>query len=91
MENHTNRLAAASAAGGIRLSVTVGPWPAEVIAVPLGDRPVNSLSYFIEIDDTVVVAVAASGSTGVPGTDVNPLINSDVLVPVLEELRPYPE
>ncbi len=36
--------------------------------------------------------LAKSGSTGGPGTDVDPLIQSDLLIEVVaENLRPYPE
>jgi len=77
------------------ISVTdsnVGSWPAKQWLLPLGRRPTNLVVYEIHIGETVLLATAASGSTGIPGTDLNPLIDPELWRKVLEEhLQPYPE
>jgi hypothetical protein len=72
--------------------VTVGAWNAELFSLPGPGRPVNDVLLFVDVGDTIVVLDAASGSTGIPKTDVNPLIGEELLLRlVTEELRPYPE
>ena len=73
--------------------VRVGMWRGEAYVLPGGARPVNALWLFVEVDEeTVVVIQGEAGSTGVPGTDVSPTIQEDLLIEVVEEhLRPYPE
>jgi hypothetical protein len=70
----------------------IGPWPAERWMASSGSRPVNTLRFVLHMDGMVVIATAKATSTGVPGTDLNPLINADLWREVLEEhLQPYPE
>jgi hypothetical protein len=72
--------------------VGVGAWEGELFLLPGAPRPVNHLLLFVDLGDTVAVVQAASGETGVPGTDPNPLIDRDLLIQVVaEHLRPYPE
>ena len=72
--------------------VRVGPSGGELFFLPAGDRPVNALWVFLDLDDVLVVAQAGAGSSGIAGTDVNPLIEADLLISVLaQHLRPYPE
>jgi hypothetical protein len=57
-----------------------------------GTRPVNSARLIIDMGDTMVLAAAGSGGPTVPGgPDLNPLIDPDELLRVMENLRPYPE
>jgi hypothetical protein len=73
-------------------SVMIGLWDAELFSVPGPGRPTNRVRLFIETGEAVVVVSATSGSTGVPETDVNPLIGEELLSRlVTDELRPYPE
>ena len=72
--------------------VAVGPWPATVFTLPGGNRPVNALWMFVDVGETIVLIQSQAGTTGIPGTDFNPLIQEDLLIEVVEEhLRPYPE
>jgi len=80
--------------GVTRRTVTVGSREAELIFVPLGTRPVNTLWLVLDLGDAVVLAQALAGGAMYPGgPDYNPFINNpDLLVQVIEEnLRPYPE
>jgi hypothetical protein len=61
---------------------------AELVSVPLGTRPVNTLSLVLDLGDVVVVGVAGAGA---PDEPPNPLINPDNLTALMEELRPYPQ
>jgi hypothetical protein len=73
-------------------AVLVGPWTGELFSFGSGSRPVNQVELFVDVGSTTVVVVTLAGSTGVPGTDVNPLIDSARLVEVVAQgLRPYPE
>ena len=72
---------------GISGSTPVRPLPPRTPS-----RPVNQALLVVDIGDTAVYAQASSGSTGVPGDDVNPLIDSDLLIEVVaEHLRLYTE
>jgi len=79
--------------GVTRRSVTVGGREAELIFVPLGTRPVNTLWLVLELGEVVVLATAGAGGAVYPGgPDYNPFINNpDLLVALMEDLRPYPE
>jgi hypothetical protein len=75
-----------------RRTVTVKGRQAELISVPSFNRPVNAITLILELDPVVVVAVAASGGQGPDGTDYNLFVkNPDLLVQVMEDLRPYPQ
>ncbi len=80
--------------GVTRSVISVAGRHAELISVPLGTRPVNTLWLLLHLDDVVVVGEAPAGGPMYPGgPDYNPFINNpDLLIQVLEEnLRPYPE
>ena len=76
--------------GGSSERVTVGSWEGGLYTLPAGNRPVNQLMLFLDVDGTAVLAVANAGDSGVPGEDPNPLIDSAVLIDTLTQLRPYP-
>ena len=79
--------------GVTRETVTVAGREAELISVPLGTRPVNTLWLLLDLGDVVVLATAGAGGAVYPGgPDYNPFINNpDLLIQVMEDLRPYPE
>ena len=79
--------------GVTRRTVTVGGRQAELIAIPLGTRPLNVLRSVLDFGDVVVLATAHAGGAVYPGgPDYNPFINNpDLLIQVMEDLRPYPE
>jgi hypothetical protein len=79
--------------GVTRRTVTVGDRKAELISVPLGTRPVNTLWLVLDLGDVVVLATAGAGGPVYPGgPDYTPFINNpDLLIQVMEDLRPYPE
>jgi hypothetical protein len=80
--------------GVSRRTVSVGPWQGELITVPLGTRPLNTLWLVLDVGDAVVLGQALAGGRAYPGgPDYNPFINNpDLLVQVLNDnLRPYPE
>ena len=79
--------------GVTRETVTVAGREAELISVPLGTRPVNTLWLVLDLGDVVVLATAGAGGAVYPGgPDYNPFINNpDLLIQVMEDLRPYPE
>jgi hypothetical protein len=56
-------------------------------------RPLNALWLILDLGDAVVVADAHSGGPVTPsGPDHSPFINNpDLLVQVMEDLRPYPK
>lgn len=57
-----------------------------------GDRPVNVLGVTLHVDGTTVVAEAHSGGAATPGgPDVNPLVDEQTFLSVLQNLRPYPQ
>lgn len=79
--------------GVTRNSVTVAGREAQLISVPLGTRPVNTLWLLLDLGDVVVLATALAGGAVYPGgPDSNPFINNpDLLIQVMEDLRLYPE
>ena len=79
--------------GVTRETVTVAGREAQLISVPLGTRPVNTLWLVLDLGDVVVLATAGAGGAVYPGgPDYNPFINNpDLLIQVMEDLRPYPE
>jgi hypothetical protein len=77
-----------------RRTVRVAGHEGQLPAVPAGTRPINALWLILPVDDIVVVAQAASGGPidGRTGPDWSPFINDlDLLVQVMQGLRPYPQ
>jgi len=76
-----------------REKVQVRDKTADLLFLPLATRPLNQLWLILDLGDTVVVALAPSGGpTEEGGPDYNPFINNpDLLIQVMEDLRPYPE
>jgi len=67
---------------------------AELISEPSGDRPANRLRLILELDPVVVVGEAASvlSSDAEGASELNIFIkNPDLLVQVMQDLRPYPQ
>jgi hypothetical protein len=76
-----------------RRTVTVKGRQAELISVPSGTRPVGKLRLVIDLNEVVVLAVArAFGPVSPGGPDRSIFINNpELLVQVMQNLRPYPE
>jgi len=75
-----------------RQTVTVKGRQAELIFVPQFTRPVGQLRLILELDEVFILAVARSGGQRPDGTDYSLFIrNPDLLIQVMEDLRPYPE
>lgn len=83
---------AALAVGGAQTeAIRVDSRDAELITLSAAMRPVNQLWLIMDVGETTIVAQAFSGRTGVPSTDSNPLIQTELLASVLETyLQPYP-
>jgi hypothetical protein len=79
--------------GVTRETVTVAGRQAELISIPLATRPLNVLRLVLDFGDVVVTGTAHAGGAVYPGgPDYSPFINNpDLLVEVMEDLRPYPE
>lgn len=79
--------------GIARKTVSVQGREGELLFLPGGTRPVNILRLVVDVGDVVLVAEAPSGGPATPGgPDVNPFINNpDLLVQVMQDLRPYPQ
>jgi hypothetical protein len=75
-------------------AITVGGREAELILVPLGTRPLNTLWLLLDLGDVVVLAETSSliAPAAEGAVELNPIIkNPDLLLQVMENLRPYPE
>ena len=79
--------------GASQRTVSVLGKDAEMFSAPGGTRPLNALWLIVDLSDVVVVADTNSGGAVRPGgPDYNPFINNpDLLVQVMEDLRPYPQ
>ena len=77
--------------GATSRDVRVGNWDGELLSIPSATRPVNQLWLFVDLGETIVVGQAFSGGPGIPGEDPNPLIQADLLIDLMTQLRPYPE
>lgn len=76
--------------GATTAPVKVGDWPAELVSVPGGTRPIRALFLYIDVGDFTVGIITNSGTTGVPGTDSNPLLDSQLFIDtVAAHLQPY--
>ena len=75
-----------------RQTVTVNGHDAELIFVPQTGRKIGQLRLVLDLDEVVVVALVRSGGPGSAGVDYSLFIrNPDLLVQVMQDLRPYPE
>lgn len=79
--------------GVTRRVVAVGDRQGELISIPSGTRPVNTLWLVLDLGDVVVLGQALAGGPVYPGgPDYNPFTNDpDLLVQVMQDLRPYPQ
>jgi hypothetical protein len=79
--------------GTSRRTVSIVGKDADMFSAPGGTRPLNALWLILDLSDVVVVADTNSGGAVRPGgPDYNPFINNpDLLVQVMQGLRPYPE
>ena len=80
--------------GASRRTVSVLGKDAEMFSTPGGARPLNATWLVVDLND--VVAVARANSVIAPaargGGELNPFINNpDLLVQVMQDLRPYPQ
>jgi hypothetical protein len=80
--------------GASRRTVSVLGKDAQMFLTPGGARPLNAMWLVVDLDEVVAVARTNSvvGATPSAGSDLNPFINNpDLLVQVMQGLRPYPE
>jgi hypothetical protein len=78
--------------GNVSRHVTIAGVAATIESSPGGTRPVNVITAYVPLGNTMVVAVANSGGSATPGgPDVNPLIDEQTFLDVLQHLRPYPQ
>lgn len=87
-----SRETVAAVPGATSQHVVVGLWEAELFLVPGPVRSINKVILFVELGDMIIVGRAHSGTSSTSGEELNPLIDSDLLIEVVaEHLRPYPE
>jgi hypothetical protein len=79
--------------GTTHRSVSVAGRGADLFLQAAGARPLNALWLIVDLSDVVLVSHTNSGGAVTPGgPDYNPFINNpDLLVQVMQDLRPYPE
>ena len=79
--------------GVTRRTATVRGKEASLLLLPLGERQLNSLELIVDLGDAVVLGDVHADASSSPGEpDRNPLINDpDLLVQVMQDLRPYPQ
>jgi hypothetical protein len=79
--------------GVTRRTVSVQDRDGELILQSAGARPLNAIWLILDLSVVVGVADTNSGGAIYPGgPDYNPFINNpDLLIQVMEDLRPYPE
>lgn len=78
--------------GAIKKDATVNGMTGELYIIPAGTRPINALRLDLRLGDTWVLALAGSGGAATPGgPDVNPLIDEETFLSVMQQLRPYPD
>jgi len=79
--------------GTSQRTVSVAGRDGDLFLQAAGARPLNALWLIVDLDDVVLVAHTNSGGAVYPGgPDYNPFINNpDLLIQVMEDLRPYPE
>jgi len=88
-----DRMTNSLAPGITRRAVSVQGEEAVFILQAAGARPLNEIWHILDRGDVTVVASANSGGPVSPGgPDYSPFINTpDLLIQVMEDLRPYPE
>jgi hypothetical protein len=75
-----------------REDVVVGGVSGELLIFSSPTRPTNGYVLIIETDESAVVVTVPSGGSASPGgPDVNPLIEYQSFLSVMQSLRPYPE
>ena len=75
-----------------RRTVTVAGQQGELLSLQAGGLPVNQLVLVIQMGDTVVVARATAGRPAPPGgPGLNPLVDEQAFLAVMQNLRPYPQ
>jgi len=75
-----------------RQKVKVMGREAELISVPSATRPVNGVMLILELDPVVVVATGASVLSADGASELSIFVKDpDLLVQVMQDLRPYPE
>ena len=62
---------------------------AMLVSIPLDTPAFASLRLIVDLEDVVVVAQTTSAIVG--GRDINPLVDEQTFLPVLENLRPHPQ
>lgn len=73
----------------MRKTVKVVGRDAELLSIPLGARPINSHHLILDYGRFVVLAQTNS-ALDAGGRDVNPLMNEQVFLEVMQNLRRYP-
>ena len=72
--------------------VTIQGQSATLLVIPAGTRPVNTVRLLLVFGDThVFVAASAGGSLMPGGPDLNPLIDEQTFLAVMQNIRPYPQ
>jgi len=81
------------APGAGRRAVSVAGREGELFLQSAGARPLNALSLIVDLGDVALVAdTNSSGAVRPGGPDYNPFINNpDLLIQVMQDLRPYPQ
>ncbi len=78
--------------GATSRQIMVAGSPATIIVIPAGTRPVNELRLIVHFRTTTVLVIATAGGAATPGgPDVNPLIDEETFLSVMQQLRPYPQ
>jgi hypothetical protein len=73
-------------------SISVLGRDATLISAAVGERPINGLVVVVELGDTTIVVATAAGGNPTPGgPELNPLIDENTFLDVLQNLRPYPQ
>ena len=81
------------ASGAGHRAVSVAGREGDLFLRSAASRPLNALSLIVDLGDVALVAdTNSSGAVRPGGPDYNPFINNpDLLVQVMQDLRPYPE
>lgn len=74
-----------------RRPISVNGQDAELLTLAAGTRPVNVRAAVVYYPTTVVTISTGSLGPGPDGRDLNPLLDEEVFLSIVEQLRPYPE